>query len=43
MKKKVKISYHPEFLPQDEDMPEPFTKCIVGTASKKQEEEREEA
>ena len=38
-KKSVKVTYHPELLPQDEDMSELFTKCIVGTASKKQKEE----
>lgn len=38
-KKSVKVTYHSELLPQDEDMPGFFTKCIVGTASKKQKEE----
>lgn len=35
----VKVTYHPELLPQDENMSVLFTKCIVGTASKKQKEE----
>ncbi len=41
-KKSVKVVYHPELLPQDENMPALFTKCIVGTASKKQKEEFQE-
>lgn len=42
-KKSVKITYHPHALPQDERLPGLFTKCIVGTATKKQKEEFQEA
>ena len=38
-KRCVKVSYHPENLPQEENMHTLFTKCIVGTATKEQEEE----
>lgn len=38
-KKSVKVTYHPENLPQSENMHSLFTKCIVGTATKKQEED----
>lgn len=38
-KKSVKVTYHPENLPQSENMHGLFTKCIVGTATKKQEED----
>ena len=38
-KKSVKITYHPELLPQDGRMGNLFTKCIVETATKKQQEE----
>lgn len=38
-KKSVKVTYHPENLPQGENMHGLFTKCIVGTATKKQEED----
>lgn len=41
-KKSVKVSYHPEHLPQDEDMGTLFTKCIVETATKKQKEQFQE-
>lgn len=37
-KKSVKVTYHPQRLPQDEDMSALFTKSIVGTANKKQED-----
>ncbi|OGW98955.1 MAG: hypothetical protein A2Y00_01715 [Omnitrophica WOR_2 bacterium GWF2_43_52] len=37
-KKSVKVTYHPENVPADEDMHELFTKCIVGTANEKQKE-----
>ncbi|MEK6714949.1 MAG: FmdE family protein [Candidatus Omnitrophota bacterium] len=37
-KKSVKITYHPERLPQKDEMPGLFTKCIVQTASKEQKE-----
>lgn len=37
-KKSVKISYHPERISQDEDVPHLFTKCIVGTAKEKEKE-----
>lgn len=37
--KSVKITYHPEKLPQNPKMHEIFTKCIVGTATQKQQEE----
>ncbi|HCD38382.1 MAG TPA: hypothetical protein DEQ77_06630, partial [Candidatus Omnitrophica bacterium] len=36
--KSVKVTYHPENVPADEDMHELFTKCIVGTANEKQKE-----
>jgi len=35
----VKITYHPELLPQDKNMSGLFTKCIVGTANEEQKEE----
>ena len=38
-KKSVKVTYHPEHLPQKEEMPQLFTKSISGTATKKQKEE----
>ena len=38
-KKSVKVAYHPENIPQKSNMPELFTKCIVGTATKKQQED----
>jgi len=37
--KSVKINYHPEKIPSDEDMSTLFRKCMVGTATKKQEED----
>lgn len=37
-KKSVKVIYHPERIPQDKDMGELFTKCIVNTADEKQKE-----
>lgn len=37
--KSVKVIYHPERIPQDKGMHELFTKCIVGTATKKQKED----
>lgn len=37
-KKSVKVTYHPENQPQGEGMHTLFTKCIVGTATKKQED-----
>lgn len=37
--KSVKITYHPEKIPADEDMHTLFRKCIVGTATKKQSED----
>ena len=36
--KSIKVTYHPERLPQDEDISQLFTKCIVGTATEKQKE-----
>ena len=33
------ITVHPEKIPQHTDMPTLFRKCIVGTATKKQEED----
>lgn len=36
--KSVKVIYHPERIPQKEDMSELITKCIVGTANEKQQE-----
>ncbi len=38
-KKSVKVTYHPERLPQREGIGRLFTKCIADTASKKQREE----
>lgn len=38
-KKSVKVTYHPENLLQEENMHTLFTKCIVGTATKIQEED----
>lgn len=38
-RKSVKVTYHPEFLPQKEEMSGLFMKCISGTASKKQQED----
>lgn len=35
----VKITYHPERIPQKEEMSMLFTKCIAGTATKKQRED----
>ncbi|MFZ5801420.1 MAG: hypothetical protein ACOY3D_08645 [Candidatus Omnitrophota bacterium] len=35
----VKVIYHPEKIPADENMAVLFRKCIVGTATKKQEED----
>ena len=35
-KKSVKVVYHPEKIPYKEEMSGLFTKCIVGTATKKQ-------
>jgi len=40
--KSVKVTYHPENLPQKEDVSGLFTKCIVGTATKKQQEKFKE-
>lgn len=37
--KSVKVTYHPERIPQKDQMPSLFTKCIVGTATQKQKEE----
>jgi formylmethanofuran dehydrogenase subunit E len=37
--KSVKITYHPEKIPSDENMSTLFRKCIVGTATKKQEDD----
>ncbi len=42
-KKSVKITYHPQALPQDERLPGLFTKCIAQTATQKQKEEFQEA
>lgn len=42
-KKSVKITYHPERLPQDDRMPQLFTKCIAQTATQKQKEEFQQA
>lgn len=36
--KSVKVTYHPERIPQKEDMSALFTKCISGTANEKQKE-----
>ena len=38
-KKSIKVTYHPEKIPQHTDMSTLFRKCIVGTATKKQEED----
>ncbi len=38
-KKSVKVTYHPDRVPHNEQMGALFTKCIVGTATKKQAEE----
>ncbi len=39
-KKSVKVTYHPECIPQpEEDMSGLFIKCIAGTATKKQKED----
>jgi formylmethanofuran dehydrogenase subunit E len=40
--KSVKVTYHPEQIPQEEEMSELFTKCVVGTATKKQKERFQE-
>lgn len=40
--KSVKVTYHPENIPGDEDMHNLFTKCIVGTANDKQKEKFKE-
>lgn len=40
--KSVKITYHPERLPQKEEISALFTKCIVGTATEKQKEKFKE-
>ncbi|MDO8748406.1 MAG: FmdE family protein [Candidatus Omnitrophota bacterium] len=40
--KSVKVTYHPENVPADEDMHELFTKSIVGTANEKQKEKFKE-
>lgn len=37
--KSVKVTYRPQAIPQKEDLSELFTKCIVGTATKRQQEE----
>ena len=37
--KSVKVTYHPERIPQREELSTLITKCIVGTASVKQKEE----
>lgn len=37
--KKVEVRYHPENIPTPERMSDLFTKCIVGTATEKQQEE----
>lgn len=37
--KSVKVTYHPEKIPGDEDISTLFRKCIVQTANKKQKEE----
>lgn len=41
-KKSIKITYHPEKIPQDQDLSDLFTKCIVGTATQKQKEKFQE-
>ena len=40
--KSVKVTYHPENVPADQDMHELFTKSIVGTANEKQKEKFKE-
>lgn len=40
--KSVKITYHPARLPQNDEMSNLFTKCIVQTASKEQKEKFQE-
>lgn len=40
--KSVKVAYHPEAIPEDEEMHNLFTKCIVGTANEKQKEKFQE-
>ena len=40
--KSVKVTYHPENVPGDEDMHNLFTKCVVGTANEKQKEKFKE-
>lgn len=42
-KKSVKITYYTQALPQDERLPELFTKCIAQTATEKQKEEFQRA
>ena len=37
--KSVKVTYRPENIPADKDMHNLFTKCIVGTANKKQQDD----
>lgn len=41
-KKSVKVTYYPERIPQSQDMPGLFTKCIVDTATQKQREKFQE-
>lgn len=41
-RKSVKVTYHPEQIPQKEDISSLFTKCIVGTATEKQKEKFKE-
>jgi hypothetical protein len=38
-KKSIKVTYHPENIPQKESISGLFTKCIVATATKKQQED----
>ncbi len=40
--KSVKVIYHPECIPQKEEMPGLFSKCISGTANEKQKEKFKE-
>lgn len=40
--KSVKVAYHPEVIPADEEMHNLFTKCIVGTANEKQKDKFKE-
>ena len=40
--KSVKVTYHPENVPADQDMHELFTKSIVGTANEKQKDKFKE-